>query len=385
MSTRRIVCLLILQLVVQTLAHAADPPLANPKTRNIILVTTDGLRWEEVFKGAEASLLNHTTVNPYELDLIKDEFLVGDSAECRQALLPFMWNVVAKEGQLFGNVDAGSEVKVTNGKNFSYPGYNEIFTGVADPGINSNEKKPNPNVTVLEWLHRQDEFKSRIAAFGSWDVFPYILHRGRSELKVVAGWTPHTGSGLTEKEQLVARLVRETPRMWPQCCYDSFTFHAADEYFKRQRPRVLYIGFGETDEFAHMGRYGQYLRAAHRVDGFLKALWDEVQQLPDFRGRTTLVVTTDHGRGGPPVEWRSHGAKIKGSERIWIGVLGPDTSPLGERTGVPTVTQSQIAATLAALLGYDYRAFQPKAGAPIASVLPSRESSHAPHRSRPDR
>jgi hypothetical protein len=385
MSIRPFFRALILLLYVPAFARSADPPLPRPQTRNIILVTTDGLRCEEVFGGAEASLLNHATVNPRELDSMRDEFLVGNSAERRQALLPFLWGVIAREGQLFGNVDAGSEVKVTNGKNFSYPGYNEIFTGVPDPGIDSNEKKPNPNVTVLEWLHRQDEFKSRIAAFGSWDVFPYILHQGRSGLKVVAGWNPDTGSGLAEKEELIAALVRETPRMWPQCCYDSFTFHAADEYFKRQRPRVLYIGFGETDEFAHMGRYGQYLRAAHRVDGFLNAIWEEVQRLPDFRARTTLIVTTDHGRGGPPVEWRSHGAKIKGSDRIWIGVLGPDTPALGERTGIPPLTQSQIAATLAALLGYDYQKFQPKAGAPIASVLPSPESSHAPRRSRPER
>ena len=40
---------------------------------------------------------------------------------------------MAKNGQLYGNADAGSEAKVTNGRNFSYPGYNEIFTGLHDP------------------------------------------------------------------------------------------------------------------------------------------------------------------------------------------------------------------------------------------------------------
>jgi hypothetical protein len=49
--------------------------------------------------------------------------------------------------------------------------------------------------------------------------------------------------------------------------------------------------------------------------------------------------------------------------------MGPDTSPLGERSKVPMVTQAQIASTIAALIGKDYRHDVPKAGAPIDDVL----------------
>ena len=48
----------------------------------------------------------------------------------------------------------------------------------------------------------------------------------------------------------------------------------------------------------------------------------------------------------------------------------PDTRPLGERKNIAAVTQSQIAATVAALLGEDYNAAEPRAGKPIADVLP---------------
>ena len=347
----------------------ANQPPRKPRTRNILLVTTDGLRWQEVFGGADLALLNREDGGVQRVDLLKDEF-GGDVPENRRkALLPFMWNVVARHGQIFGNANAGSEAKVTNGRNFSYPGYNEIFTGAADPSIDSNDKVPNGNVTVLEWLNGQDDFHNRIAAFGSWDVFPFILNQTRSKLRVVAGWNPLTGRGLSSEERLLSRLIAETPRIWEECCYDAFTFHAALEYFKRQRPRVLYIGLGETDEFGHMGRYDQYLHAANRFDTHMRILWETVQSLPDYRGTTTLIVTTDHGRGDAPVEWKSHGAKIKGSERIWIGVLGPDTPALGERTNVAPVTQSQIAATLATFLGLDYRASAPRAAPPIKDVF----------------
>ena len=157
--------------------------------------------------------------------------------------------------------------------------------------------------------------------------------------------------------------------MWEDCCYDSFTYHAALEYFKRQRPRVLYIGLGETDEFAHAGRYDLYLRAAQNADHHLRFLWEAAQAMPDYRGTTTMIVTTDHGRGNAPEEWKSHGAKIQGSDKIWIAVIGPDTPPLGERTNAEPLTQGQVAATVAALLGLDYRSFAPKAAPPIAGVI----------------
>ena len=91
--------------------------------------------------------------------------------------------------------------------------------------------------------------------------------------------------------------------------------------------------------------------------------------MPDYRGTTTMIVTTDHGRGKCPDEWKSHGANVEGSDKIWIAVMGPDTPPLGERTDVETLTQGQVAATVAAFLGLDYRSFAPKAAPPIADVI----------------
>ncbi len=373
MRNQRIALTAFLLVLSMGVCRAAEPRESSSsvktKTRNILLVTTDGLRWQEVFGGADPALMNKENGGVENVEALTNEFGGATPELRRKALMPFLWNVMAKNGQLYGNANAGSEVKVTNGRNFSYPGYNEIFTGWADPAIDSNDKNENGNVTVLEWLHGQEDFHRRIAAFGSWDRFPYILNSARSRIRVVAGWKPLVGRGLSTEERLLSRLVAETPRIWDDCTYDTFTFHAALEYFKRQRPRVLYIGLGETDEFGHAGRYDHYLHAAHHVDNYLRILWDTVQSLPDYRGTTTLILTTDHGRGDAPVEWKSHGAKIKGSERIWIGLLGPDTPALGERINIPPVTQSQIAATLARYLGLDYRASAPKAAPPIADVV----------------
>ena len=53
-------------------------------------------------------------------------------------------------------------------------------------------------------------------------------------------------------------------------CLDVFTHYAALEYLKTKKPKVLYISYGETDEWAHHGYYRSYLDAAHLVDKWIK-------------------------------------------------------------------------------------------------------------------
>lgn len=337
----------------------------QPKTQNVILITADGLRWQEVFAGADEQLMNKAQGGVQDQERLKRVFWRETPEARRAALLPFFWNTIAKQGQLFGNLNRGSQVRVTNGKNFSYPGYNELLTGIADPRINSNAKVPNPNMNVLEWLNKRPRFRGRLAAFGSWDVFPFILNRERSGLMVNAGWEPVPGGKLTERQQLLNALTLETPRMWEGVRYDALTFYQALEYLKKHKPRLLYIALGETDEFAHEGRYDLYLQAAHRFDQYLQQLWETLQAMPQYRGKTTLLITTDHGRGETPSDWRHHGTGIKGSEYIWVAMLGPHIPPFGERSQAGTITQSQIAATVAALLGEDYCAAIPQAAKPI--------------------
>jgi bisphosphoglycerate-independent phosphoglycerate mutase (AlkP superfamily) len=131
----------------------------------------------------------------------------------------------------------------------------------------------------------------------------------------------------------------------------------------------MFVGFGETDEWAHAGRYDHYLTAAHHVDEFIGRLWQTAQSLPKYRGQTTFLITADHGRGAGPSDWKDHGAKVVGAEGDWLAVIGPDTPPLGERTNIEAHTQAQIAATIAALIGEDYQAAFPKSGKAISEIL----------------
>ncbi len=356
----------LLVLLTATSVQAQSPP----RTRNVLLIVSDGLRWQEVFTGADPTLLNATNGGIWDKEQdLRREFWREDATERRRALLPFLWNTVAARGQIFGNQGLGSVARVTNGLAFSYPGYNEMLTGHPDARINSNEFGPNPNISVLEWLNTLPDLHGKVSVHATWEIFKNILNVERSHLPLQVGWDlPYHGS-LTPREELLNRLYQSTTRLDAEDVYDAFMQVPLLDSFDRQQPRVLFVGYGETDNWAHAGRYDLVLHSAHLFDRFVGELWGRLQALPAYRGRTTLIITTDHGRGSGPVEWKEHGVEQKGSENIWIAVLGPDTPPLGERSHVGEVHQGQIAATVAALLGKDYRRAVPAAAPPISEVL----------------
>jgi hypothetical protein len=341
------------------------------KTRNVFLIISDGLRWQEIFSGAEDLLISEANGGVKDTNGVRARFWRATPEARRQELMPFFWNEIARKGQLFGNQTKGSVVEVTNGKNFSYPGYNEILSGYGDPRIDSNAKKLNPNVTVFEWINQQRGFNRRVAVLGTWDVFPFIFNCERAHLLIWPAWSNSFAKEI-EVPDLLRRLTWDTPLLGPDVIFDSFVMHASFNYIKKQKPRVAFIGFGETDEWAHHNRYDEYLKAAQRVDSFVHELWTTLQSMPQYRDKTTLIITADHGRGSGPVDWKSHGEKVPESKGDWIAIIGPDTAPLGERTNTAPRTQSQIAATMAALLGLDYRAFFTQAGAPLQDVIKGR-------------
>ena len=358
--------------VLLTLGSTTVGQTAAPhKTENILFVMTDGVRWQEVFEGADKTTMVVGNTNAKHAEALAAKVWRETPEARREILLPFFWNVVAKQGQAYGNRNRQSTAQVTNGLKFSYPGYQEALCGFPDPRINKNDFGPNPNASVFEWLDDKPAYRGRVAAFGAWNTFNDILNRKRCGFLVNAGLAPLEFNGASPQVGLLNQLKLELPIPVGADPMDALVFHSALEYFKTTKPRVFYIAFGETDEWGHAGRYDQYLTAAQRVDAFVRTLWETAQAMPQYKDKTTLILATDHGRGSRLLDWRDHGEKTKDAEYIWTAFLGPDTRALGERSNVAPVGLNQVAATLAALLGEDYCAAVPKAGKPIADVLPS--------------
>lgn len=358
----RLACLSACLLLASTSGAAAP--------RHVLLVTLDGLRWQEVFRGAEEALISTEAggVPEKEVAALRHSALAATAEERRRKLMPFFWSEVATRGQLIGNRDRGSDMHVANAEWFSYPGYNELLCGFADPLITSNAPIPNRNVTVLEWLQGRDGFAGRVAACVSWHVLAATINVGRSRLPV---WVSTQNPALAARSARFAdidRWMRDIPIKSKDEHYDGFTFHAAREMITLVRPRVLFVGLGEPDTNAHRRRYDAYLDSITRSDRFIRELWEMLQSIEEYRGNTTLIVTCDHGRGRTGKDWTSHNKTTPGSNETWLALLGPGIAPLGERSAHPPVTSAQVAATVAAAVGENYRDATPRASAALAEV-----------------
>ncbi|HVW60740.1 MAG TPA: hypothetical protein VHC48_11905 [Puia sp.] len=316
-------------------------------SRHLFVITIDGVRWQEIFKGADPSLVAD---EEYVKDTALTRELYWDSTTDlrRRRLMPFFWNTLAKKGVLLGNRSFDNKVNVKNFYKISYPGYNEIFTGHTDAFISPNLAINNKNINVLEYLNSTNAYHGKVAVFTSWSVFPYILNESRNGLPINSGYEK-----LNEDNDQEADLIDSVQGNMAETHtrHDQLTYLSAREYIRQHHPSVVFLGLGETDECAHAGRYDLYLQHVADADRMIAELWYAVQTDPYYKDSTTFLITTDHGRGRKPNKWTTHGFWAKGSGDIWLAMLGPDISPEGELKGRSQVYQKQLAATMAAVLG----------------------------------
>jgi hypothetical protein len=310
---------------------------------NIFIITIDGFRWQEVFTGADSVLINDTRFTK-DTALTKMMYWAVSPSERRHKLLPFFWNVIAVKGQLQGNRNFGNEVDVANLYKISYAGYNELLTGTTDLRIFSNKKKYNGNKNILEKLDEHPAYHGKIAAFSSWDVFPYILNQPRNHIPVNSGYDS-IAFGSSNEQQLINTVQQDGVEEKVATRYDMLTFVTAVDYIKHKQPKVVYLSFGETDEFAHSGRYDQYLQTASQFDKMLQELWYMVQTTPGYANNTSFIITTDHGRGkNTAAAWKVHGPFTQGSGEVWRAAIGPAVEALGEITTTGKSYQKELPA-----------------------------------------
>jgi hypothetical protein len=354
-------------------ALASTSAAQQRKTKNLILVTADGLRWQDLFTGIDPLLMNQKDAGMTETGApeLRDRLWKPQPDERRLALMPYFWGTLAPSGVVLGNLTKGSSVQVTNRYRVSYPGYSEILAGRAqDDAIRGNDPVQNPTPSFLQLVKDQWKLpREKVAVFGSWDMFHYIAESHRGEIFINAGYEastlPADNPRVAElnKLQLQARYMDDSAR------HDAFTFGLAMEYLKSVQPRVLFIAFDETDDWAHAHRYDQVLRSIQFLDGALQELWTWVQSSPAYRDATTLMVTCDHGRGSALDDWDSHGKDVKGADQIWIAVAGPDTPAKGEAAQTDSYRQRDIAPTALEMLGIGVDSYPGMLGKPIAAVL----------------
>jgi hypothetical protein len=328
-------------------------------TENVILVTVDGLRHQELFGGADATILDSGDQAGIEtLESVRAEFWRETPEERRRTLLPFFWSEIVPHGVVMKS-------RIANPIRNSFPGYSEILTGQVLPEISGNIDLQIPRETVLDIARRGLGVSMReVAAFTSWSHFSWIVEHEPGTIFVNAGYDDIPSALANPEMDRWGELQFAMRTPWDSVRHNAVTVGLALSYLMEHQPRVVFIALDETDEWAHARRYDRTLQAIQSFDQSLRTLWSTLQSNEHYRGRTTLIITTDHGRGRTPDDWISHGRDVEGCDETWIAILGPDTPARGisEQPG----RNGQVAATVLSLLGLELTALGANAGPPLA-------------------
>ncbi len=295
--------------------------LADP---NVILVTLDGIRWEDVF---------------------------------RDSSMPHLTGDLAQEGVLLGD-EVTSSVHVSNPVNMSLPGYQSIFLGSSHFCF-SNFCKPVRKETFPESIQKSLGFsKNQMAAFASWEQIKRAYFREDSPLFLNAGLDP---SGLQdpvheaidrEQQEVVPKWNR--PGIW-SARFDRFTHAHALHFLKKNHPRFLYLSLLDADEWGHAGNHPEYVKTLNTYDNWIREIADVLDQSGDYGKNTLLIVTTDHGRGSEGIRWQDHGIKIPESKRIWIYLRGMGIEPGGRPIPGSTLNHLSLKPMILRAFGLKHR------------------------------
>lgn len=296
---------------------------------HLFIITLDGFRWQELFSGADSTLLHNTEVTPNVAGM-KQRFWAETPLERRKKLLPFFWSQLAGEGQVYGNRQYHNRVNVANPYALSYPGYSELLTGSVDLSIYNNDPKVNTNGNLLQELDGEEVFRGKVAAFTSWNMFPLILNHDASRFPISSGSSNAWQESSTRS--------------------DLQTYEECSRYIQEKKPSVVLLGLSGTDDAGHQNRYDRYLQQAHTADRIIASLWKLVQGMAHYAGKTTFLLTTDHGRGASPSQWHEHGLMVQGSSQTWMALLGRSVVPGGEMKKANQLYQKDLKELIFSLL-----------------------------------
>ncbi|MBI4925008.1 MAG: alkaline phosphatase family protein [Bdellovibrio sp.] len=281
--------------------------------KNVILVTFDGVRWKEVFYGIDSKISGGKSGN----------------------IFYYLWADLDLKGITLGNRYLGTEVKVTGPTAVSLPTYQNIMLGRVQLSCLKNECDRIKEETLPERIKRELNLNPlEVATIASWDAIPRAVEHIEGSTFVNAGIQPITdGTDDPDLIRLNEAQQKDPPTQWHWARLDKHTMAQALRYLKVHKPRFLFVSLNDTDEWGHLGKYEEYVETLKSYDIWLKELSDTLEQMGEYGKNTTLIVTTDHGRGEGD-DWKHHAASIADSMYIWIYGQSPYTRGRDTRVNI---------------------------------------------------
>lgn len=278
------------------------------RPHSIVLVAIDGVRWTDVFRGVER-------------ERGRSQGLRSSEILSARELVPNL-SALAASGVAFGDDDS---TIIAGGPSFvSLPGYLELLTGRKTSCLDNDCGSVSTPTLADEFAAEPGVGPHDVAVIASWDRLERAAASSPEHLIVSAGRTHGVTRDRLRYDRIASALLERGESDGPEPGSGDFrrdraTSAIALHYLKTQRPRFLFVGLGETDELAHKDDYRGYLTAlvaADRTIGEIAAILSAYER--EGR-RTTLLITTDHGRGA---DFAGHGSYSADSARVWLVAAG---------------------------------------------------------------
>jgi hypothetical protein len=275
-------------LLLPTIAFSQDG--AAPQTENVIIVVIDGVRYTETF---------------------------GDPLH---RYIPNIWYRLRPQGAIGETITDGAHASMLTGNDCW------IWHGNPIEGIGITDSPP-ATPTLFEYFR---------AATGAGASEAWMIANHRPPLETMISSThPDYGSDYTASWLLGGGRDRT---LWRQMA----------AIMNQHHPRLMVVNFHEVDKAAHVDGWREYTASILRADRIVYEIWRKIQRHPFYANRTTLIVTSDHGRHTD--DFTHHGDCCEGCQHVMFLVLGPDTRR-GHRAGAIERDLHDIGATAGFLLG----------------------------------
>lgn len=285
--------------------------------------------------GAGAGARTTERVLLVSIDGPRDSETFGDPA---RANIPFLAELARTDGLFSRAVKNTGATKTMPGHCALFTGCNEQLKNSANYVFGFRQPCPQPShPTLFERLRKERGLPAGAA----------VLHSSKMK---IAGLAFSSAPGYGD-----AFGAKNTCGKWalfgPGYSDDRRTFERAVREMREGDPTLLVVHFAGPDSRGHDADSTGYIAAIRESDGYVRELWRLASELPDWRGKTTLIVTADHGRheDGVANGFVDHGCDCDGCRAILFAAAGPDFRRAVEITVARR--QVDVAATVAELLG----------------------------------
>lgn len=314
---------------------------------NVILLMLDGVRWQEVFHGTDPEL---------------------DEGDSEQVIFKNLFQDLGANDFLTGDKTMGNEMSVSNDVYISLPAYQSIMAGYTQSCLSNSCGRISVETVGERILREMNLSKYQVATISSWNKIPHSVEHIEGKTFVNAGQTPLLDeTNDPETAEINRRQMADAPP-WHDARLDKYTFAHAMNYLKKHQPRFLFISLNDSDEWGHKGHYKNYVSSLRQYDEWIASLIKTLQQMGEYGKSTTLLITTDHGRGDGK-NWKHHSALYPASEFIWL--YGRNPLLKGHQGVLPqNYTHIDIRPTIEATLGLSPIECK-KCGKVIQELVPS--------------